>query len=94
MRLIETAKGERALDVPFVRHPLTTEDVVKANLALKGESNGHRHWPKEVVAKFLAADVISFSNKIGDTFQIDRYPRSTLLPFKLLYIVRRLRKHS
>src|SRR5712691_11510031 len=38
--------------------PLTSTDLVRVNHATVRESNAHRAWPPEVVAKFLAAEVI------------------------------------
>ena len=39
--------------------PVSTEAFMEVELATLRESRNHRCWPTEVVAKFLAADVIS-----------------------------------
>ena len=39
--------------------PVSTEAFMQVELATLRESRNHRYWPTEVVAKFLAADVIS-----------------------------------
>lgn len=41
--------------------PLTTEDFLKVEMATVRESENFRRWPQDVVAKFLAADVIKRS---------------------------------
>ena len=44
-----------------VRHtvrPLTPEELTAVSLATARESRTHRRWPKEVVEKFLAAEII------------------------------------
>lgn len=38
--------------------PITTEDFVQVELATIREGHNHRRWPREVLEKFLAADVI------------------------------------
>jgi hypothetical protein len=41
------------------RHrPITSTDIVRLNRATLRESTDHRHWPADVVAQFLAAEVI------------------------------------
>jgi hypothetical protein len=40
------------------RRPVTSRDIVRVNRATVRESNDHRHWPPEVVQRFLAANVI------------------------------------
>lgn len=37
---------------------LTSDERVEVGLALKAETIAHRHWPKEVVAAFLAAEIV------------------------------------
>jgi hypothetical protein len=39
--------------------PLTTADFLRVNIATVRESYTHRLWPREVVEKFLAAEVIT-----------------------------------
>lgn len=43
---------------------LSTADFLRVNLATVRESYSHRHWPREVVEKFLAAEIIN--NHIDD----------------------------
>ncbi|MEP6635787.1 MAG: hypothetical protein ABJB97_03615 [Acidobacteriota bacterium] len=38
---------------------LTTQEVIPVMLATVRESYGHRRWPTEVIAGFLAAEVIA-----------------------------------
>jgi hypothetical protein len=38
--------------------PLTSEEMTAVSLATARESRTHRRWPKEVVEKFLAAEII------------------------------------
>lgn len=40
------------------RRPVTPTDLVRVNRATLRESSEHRHWPPDVVQKFMAADVI------------------------------------
>ena len=40
-------------------HQLTTEEFIQVKLATVRESTRHCFWPTDVIAKFLAADVIS-----------------------------------
>ena len=40
-------------------HQLTTEEFIAVRLATVRESTRHCYWPTDVVAKFLAADVIT-----------------------------------
>jgi hypothetical protein len=46
-------------DKPNLPAPISTEAFIQVELATLRESRNHRCWPTEVVAKFLAADVIS-----------------------------------
>jgi hypothetical protein len=43
----------------YGRRPLTSNDLIRVNRATVRESTAHRHWPREVILKFLAADVIN-----------------------------------
>jgi hypothetical protein len=43
--------------------PVTLTDMVRVNRATVRESTDHRHWPPEVVAQFLTADIITRKNK-------------------------------
>ena len=38
---------------------VTSEEMTAVSLATVRESSTHRHWPKEIVAKFLAAEIIA-----------------------------------
>jgi len=42
-------------------HLLTTDDFIQVSLATVRESTRHCYWPSDVIAKFLAADVIRSS---------------------------------
>ncbi len=53
--------GEPSTQAPAVvyrNHPITSTDIVRVNRATVRESTDHRHWPADVVAQFLAAEVI------------------------------------
>ena len=43
--------------------PVTLTDMVRVNRATVRESTDHRHWPPEVVAQFLTADIITHKKK-------------------------------
>jgi len=43
--------------------PISTTDIVRVNRATVRESTAHRHWPPDVVAQFLTAEVITRKNK-------------------------------
>ena len=64
----ETWLQEVALDIPangMTRH-LTTDEMIDVSIATVRESTAHRHWPKDVVEKFLAADLICTSPATED----------------------------
>ena len=42
----------------YRRRVVSSTDIVRLNRATVRESTDHRHWPPEVVAQFLAAEVI------------------------------------
>jgi len=42
---------------------ISSTDIVRLNRATVRESTDHRHWPVEVVAQFLTAEVITRKNK-------------------------------
>jgi hypothetical protein len=42
---------------------VSSTDMVRVNRATVRESTAHRHWPPEVVAQFLQADVIRTKSK-------------------------------
>lgn len=52
-----------ARDSGYRQRPITTTDIVRVNRATVRESTSHRHWPPDVVAQFLAADVIRNKEK-------------------------------
>lgn len=47
----------------YQNRPISTTDIVRVNRATVREGNYHRHWPPEVVAQFLTAEVITRKNK-------------------------------
>ena len=64
----ETWLEEVALDIPsngMTRH-LTTDEMIDVSVATVRESTAHRHWPKDVVEKFLAAELIVISPATGE----------------------------
>jgi len=53
-----TWKGKMPL-TPYGREALSSVDQIRVDRATVRESHTHRHWPAEVVMKFLAAEVIT-----------------------------------
>ncbi|HKP46222.1 MAG TPA: hypothetical protein VJT50_06440 [Pyrinomonadaceae bacterium] len=47
------------------KHSITANDMVRVNRATVRESSAHRHWPPDVVAQFLTAEVIKRKNTRG-----------------------------
>jgi hypothetical protein len=47
------------------KHSITANDMVRVNRATVRESSAHRHWPPDVVAQFLTAEVITRKGKRG-----------------------------
>ena len=47
------------------KHSITANDMVRVNRATVRESSAHRHWPPDVVAQFLTAEVITRNGKRG-----------------------------
>ena len=45
------------------KYPVSSTDIVRVNRATVRESSAHRHWPPDVVAQFLAAEVIRTRSK-------------------------------
>jgi hypothetical protein len=43
--------------------PLTTEEFTQVSLSTVREGHSHRRWPREVIEKFLAAEVIPESSR-------------------------------
>ena len=62
----------------MARRQLTPEEVSAVNLATKGESYSHRHWPPDVVSALIKADLV----KAGDTRPAE--PRRTAIRVKAL----------
>src|SRR6185436_810341 len=52
-----------AKTLPFQSLRISTTDIVRVNRATVRESTDHRHWPPDVVAQFLTAEVITRKNK-------------------------------
>ena len=52
-----------ARPLPFQKLRISTTDIVRVNRATVRESTAHRHWPPDVVAQFLTAEVITRKNK-------------------------------
>jgi hypothetical protein len=59
----ETPPEEPAVVRSYWRRSVTSTDMVRVHRATVRESKDHRHWPQDVVEKFLAADVISRKKK-------------------------------
>ena len=59
----ETPKEEPAVVRSYWRRSVTSTDMVRVHRATVRESKDHRHWPQDVVEKFLAADVIGRKRK-------------------------------
>lgn len=53
-----TWKGKPPLTL-YERQALSSTDQIRVARATVRESHTHRHWPAEVVMKFLAAEVIT-----------------------------------
>ncbi|SRR6266699_1477652 len=47
----------------YRRRLVSSTDIVRLKRATVRESTDHRHWPPEVVAQFLTAEVITRKNK-------------------------------
>ncbi|HAF13467.1 MAG TPA: hypothetical protein DCK93_01720 [Blastocatellia bacterium] len=59
--IVESAAGgeNKPARLFFNLRPLTSTDTIRVGRATVRESNSHRYWPREVVEKFLAAEVIT-----------------------------------
>ena len=53
-----TWKGKTALTL-HAREALSSVDQIRVDRATVRESHTHRHWPAEVVIKFMTAEVIT-----------------------------------
>jgi hypothetical protein len=62
---LSTQQSTQAPPVGYRQPPISTTDIVRVNRATVRESTDHRHWPTEVVAQFLTAEVITRKNKRG-----------------------------
>lgn len=47
----------------YLKLMVSSTDMVRVNRATVRESSAHRHWPPEVVAQFLQAEVIRTRSK-------------------------------
>jgi hypothetical protein len=56
--VLSMSENRRAAVVLFNRQRLTSVDSIRVDRATVREGKTHRHWPREVVEKFLAAEVI------------------------------------
>lgn len=45
------------------KRALTLDDIIKVSRSTIREGSDHRHWPPDVVKKFLVAEVINRKNK-------------------------------
>ncbi len=62
--LSETKPAKKRHRTPGSRQLLVSSiDMVRVNRATVRESNAHRHWPTDVVAQFLQAEVIRTKSK-------------------------------
>jgi hypothetical protein len=59
----ETPPEEPAVVRSYWRRSVTSTDLVRVHRATVRESKDHRHWPQDIVEKFLAADVIARKQK-------------------------------
>ena len=57
----------------MVQKQLTPEEVSAVDLATKGESYSHRHWPPEVVRAVINAGIV----KAGDARPAEPYRAAT-----------------
>jgi hypothetical protein len=48
---------------PAAKRALTLDDIIQVRRSTIREGSDHRHWPPEVVKKFLVAEVINRKNK-------------------------------
>ncbi len=54
----KTLRDESTI-LSYGQPPLTSTDEIHVNRATVRESNAHRHWPRYVVERFIAAEVIT-----------------------------------
>jgi hypothetical protein len=48
---------------PAAKRALTLDDIIKVSRSTIREGSEHRHWPPDVVKKFLVAEVINRKSK-------------------------------
>lgn len=59
-RLLHAKASEDEPAMAFYgRPPLTSTDEIRVDRATIREGKDHRHWPREVIEKFLEAEVIT-----------------------------------
>jgi hypothetical protein len=58
-----TPRTMRARTAGYRRLFVSSTEMVRVNRATVRESSAHRHWPPDVVAQFLAAEVIRTKSK-------------------------------
>ncbi|HET6670683.1 MAG TPA: hypothetical protein VFH15_10675 [Pyrinomonadaceae bacterium] len=64
LQLCHPVKGQQAVNAVTLRSgKLTTQDYVQVMMATIREGRHHARWPKDVVAHFLAAEVIVSSEQ-------------------------------
>lgn len=63
-RSFQTWLQEVAPDAPpqGMMRLITTQEMIDVSVATVRESTTHRHWPKDVVEKFLAAELVDASS--------------------------------
>jgi hypothetical protein len=60
---LSSLQSNQAPTFPYRKYSISTTDLVRVNRATIREGIYHRHWPPEVVAQFLTAEVITRKNK-------------------------------
>ncbi len=60
-----TTANMTAAPVRYKRGILTIREMLSVNRATVRESDAHRHWPTDVVLKFMAADVVTRKEKLS-----------------------------
>jgi hypothetical protein len=60
---LSAPRPNKAQTSGYRQRPITTTEIVRVNRATVRESTDHRHWPADVVAQFLTAEVITRKNK-------------------------------
>jgi hypothetical protein len=60
---LSSQQSTQAPPVVYRQRPISKNEIVRVNRATVRESTDHRHWPAEIVAQFLTAEVITRKNK-------------------------------